>query len=256
MAESSLSISYSDLMLEVAAYLGYGNSPEDWTTGQRNEVDRYIQAGIRQFYYPPAVNGLNAHEWSFLQPHAELTITADEEATELPADLGRVLGDFFHAAESYLPSVVQVSESRIMSFRAKNNESGTPKFAHVRYKAGTTETAGQRLEVLWYPKPDKDYKLNFSYEAYSGKLTTERPYPLGGMKYAELVTESCLAIAEQRANDENSLHTRRFQELLAAAVKLDERQGARYYGQMGGGESNYAVPRMRSGEVYYKGKRL
>ena len=49
MAESTLSISYADLMIEVGVFLGYKSDTSDWSTDQLAEVDRYIQAGVRQF---------------------------------------------------------------------------------------------------------------------------------------------------------------------------------------------------------------
>jgi len=58
------------------------------------------------------------------------------------------------------------------------------------------------------------------------------PYLLGGMKYAELLTESCLAVAEQRANDEAGGHTAAFYRLLGDGIARDRKQGASYFGPM------------------------
>lgn len=80
MAESTLSISYTDIQLEVGRFLGYDPTVANWTAAQVSEVDRYIQAGYRQFLYPPAVEGVEAgYEWSFLKPTTTITTIARYE---------------------------------------------------------------------------------------------------------------------------------------------------------------------------------
>lgn len=299
MTESTLSITYDLLAIEVAVFLGYSVTPADWTDAETAEIDRYIQAGIRQFYYPPAAEGIpEGHEWSFLKPTTTIdtaetyttgslavvtglctltggvwpawtatrgtlviddvtyTITTRDNDTELtvvgvdataaedswylshsgvqdlPDDLGRVIGDFYYVDTENKRSIVQVSEPHILASLARTSDVAPPTVCHVRHKAQVAG-AGQRLEVVWFPIPDAIYTLTYVYEAYSGKITTTaNPYPLGGMKYAELITESCLAIAEQRADDEQGLHTAAFFRLLKSGIESDRKQGATYYGSM------------------------
>jgi len=299
MAESTLSITYDLLAVEIAVFLCYSATDTDWTAAQVAEIDRYIQAGLRQFYYPPMADGVSAgYEWSFLKPvttidtipryttgsiavvagtctittgvwpawaathgtlvidsvvysittrdgDAELTVVGDDVTAantewylshaayqDLPDDLGRVTGDFYFESTEYKKSVVQVSESQVLTALSRTSDVAPPRMCTIRQKA-QVPPAGQRLEVVWFPIPDAVYTLTYNYEAYTGQLTTAgNPYPLGGMKYSELVTESCLAIAEQKANDEQGLHTAAFFRLLVAGIAMDRKQGARYYGQM------------------------
>lgn len=233
MAESELSVTYADLLAEVAAFLGYGSDPASWTDGQRAEADRYVQAGVRRFYYPPAGEGVEAgYPWSFLSPVATLVTAADEGQQDLPSDLGRVLGQFHYEESQFHKSIVQVSEDRLQALLSRSTRTGRPEVACVRHKAKQPGT-GQRLEVAWWPVPDAAYALTFRYEAYNGKLSADNPYPLGGMRHAELIVESCLAVAEQRANDERGNHTAEFQRLLVAAIQQDRRLGATHYGAIG-----------------------
>ena len=236
MAESTLSINYSDLLSDVGLFLGYPSNPEDQSDDQRAELDRYIQSGLRQFYYPPAMEGLEAgYKWSFLAPVAEITTVADQAYNDLPDACGRVLGDFIYAAGTYYPTVPQVSEARMLALRQDTLSGSQPLFCTVRYKTeDRSESESQRLEVDWWPTPTSAYTLTYHYEAYSGKLTEALPYPLGGMKYAELILASCLAVAEHRANDERGTHWDEFQRLLLAGVALDRRGGADTFGFMGG----------------------
>jgi hypothetical protein len=234
-AESTLSISYTDLLKDVGAFLGYPSKPDDQSDDQRDEIDRYIQAGIRQFYFPPAMEGLElGYKWSFLTPTATLATVASTGTYSLPDDCGRVLGDFIYSEGTYYPTVPLVSEGRLLELLQTESNGTQPCFAAVRsITEARSETAGTRLEVAFWPIPSAVYTLTYRYEAYSGKLTAALPYPLGGMRYAELITESCLAVAERRANDEKGIHWDEFVRLLKSGVAMDRRQGARFFGHMG-----------------------
>jgi len=240
--DTSSWITYATLKSDVAHFLGYGVDSSEWTAAQLAEIDKYVQAGVRQFYFPPVVQGVEpGYEWSFLRPHATLDTTADDAAQDLPDDLGRVLGDFFYDESQHRPSVVQVSEARLLAMLSRTEDAGPPRVACVRYKE---QVAGveQKLEVAWWPVPNAAYTLTYRYEAYAGKLTASNPYPLGGRRHAELITESCLAVAEQRADDERGLHSDAFERMLVGAVAMDRKQGARYYGSMAT-EPGTIVPR-------------
>jgi hypothetical protein len=257
MAESTLSIKFSDLQAEVAGFLGYGVDPAAWTAAKSAEIDRFVQSGVRQFYYPPAVNGAEAgYEWSFLKPVASLNTVANDGAYDLPDDLGRVLGDLHFAASVHASSIVVVSEARMLAFQDKSVDAGRPQYAAVRSKT-SDGTTGQRQELVLWPVPNAIYALAYRYEAYAGKLTSSKQYPLGGMRHSELIVESCLSIAEQRANDEKGLHGERFSALLVTGIAQDRKAGARFFGQMGSPESSSAPSGRPFGSHYditYKGE--
>lgn len=246
----TLQVSYDDLCETVARFLGY--DPDNLTDAQDAEVDTYVQAGVRSFYFPPAVNGAEAgYEWSFMRPATTLTTVADVSIAVLPTDLARVVGDFHFASTVYEPSAVQVSEHRVLSLLQREPGTGAPRCFAVRFKQ-SYGTHGQVQEVVFWPAPDAAYVLTYRYEAYNGKLSDLNPCPLGGARFSELITESCLAIAEQRANDERGLHTERFMQLLVSGVEMDRRNSARYYGNMGGvsEDGSSLCGRIRPGVLY------
>ena len=242
MAESSLSIGFVDLKQAVGHFLGYGATETQWTATQAAEIEGVVQSGVRRVYYPPAVNAETlGYEWSFLQPTTTLTVTAGVADYDLPDDLGRLSGDLHYAADQRRPPVILVSLGTLLSMRSHEERSDAPAFMATRFKASDGST-GSRQEVLLYPEPDVEYVLTYEYDAYSGKLTDEYPYPLGGMSLAELFLESCLAVAEQRVNDEVGSHTAIFQALLVDAIARDRKHGARYFGPMGHRESDSRRP--------------
>jgi len=254
MAESTLSIGYDELLVIVGGFLGYSTDSDDWTESQLAEVDGHIQSGIRRYYYPPAIQGLEPDfEWSFLNPTTTLATTADDGAQDLPDEFGRLISRFSFDPDDYYPDVIIVSEADMQTLLARSDDTGRPQYAAIRYKAGTTETEGQRLEVVWYPIPDDEYTLTYRYEAYSGKLTESLPYPLGGMKHSELIIESCLAVAEERSNDESGLHNQRFREMLVSSAKRDGMTGAKSYGNMGGCISSSEALYTQTFDISYNG---
>jgi hypothetical protein len=257
MPESNLSLKYSDLLLAVARFLGYPGDSSQWSSDQVTEVDGYVQSGVRQFYFPPAIEGVAPEfEWSFMKPTTSLDTAIGDQAQDLPDLCGRVLGDFTFEPELHARPVIAVSEHRIQAMNGHTDVQGIPQVFAVRSKNDTTKTSGQRLEVVWFPIPDKVYTLRYRYESYSGKLTEALPYPLGGMRHSETILESCLAIAEQRANDERGLHWDRFVSLLVSSMQMDRKLGARYFGQMGspelGDRSTGQLARL-DGAITYKG---
>lgn len=264
MAESGLSIGYADLQAAVGRFLRYGSTEANWSASQASEIDDYVQSGVRRVYYPPAVQGaprdLVGYEWSWLRPTTTLTITSGTGDYDLPDDLGRVISAFYYPEEEYRESISQVPVGQILALRAGANESGYPVYFATRFKA-EDRTAGSRQEVLFYPEHDgDDVELIYEYEAYSGALSDSYPYPLGGMKLSELFIESCLAVAEQRSNEEFGIHTETFTSLLVDQIQRDKKQGATHFGQMGDCSSDTVeFRRGYSGSTYsitYKGEAI
>jgi len=316
MAESELSLEYDDIQIEVGRSIGYPADPGDWDADQVAEVDRHIQAGYRQFLYPPTIEGIESgYEWSFLKPTTTITtiaryttgdiavvagictltggtwptwakthgslwldgteysittrdsgvqltvvgddVTVDEddwylarsENQDLPDDFGRIIGDLHFRASEYSVSVPVISESQIRSLLQQSIEPSRPQYAATRFKADVG--TGHRQEILWWPVPDDEYELTYRYEAFTGKIASGE-YPVGGMKHSEVICESCMAIAEQRSDDDKSLHWDAFTRLLATAIAQDRKNGARYFGPMSKGEdSGDNLARRRASGSYY-----
>jgi len=77
MSESTLSLGYSDFRKEVGHFLGFGRDYTVWDSAQVALVDDIIQAGLRQFYLPPLLEGMvEVHEWSFLKQAGTITTIA------------------------------------------------------------------------------------------------------------------------------------------------------------------------------------
>jgi hypothetical protein len=76
MAEATVSLSYTDIVEEVAYQLGYTQDGYgNYGTDQQTHIDRIIQRGYRRFLNPPPLPGQAAeagHRWRFLRPTTTL----------------------------------------------------------------------------------------------------------------------------------------------------------------------------------------
>lgn len=225
----SLAVSYEDLKKSVSRFLGY--DPASLSDRQASEVDDIIQSGIRNFYYPPALNGVDANfEWSFIRQDGTVMTADGVSVYELPNGFGRMAGQIRVDGDcgKTIPLIPFGDIMRMIS----SHERGRPRFASVVFDK-TFGDRGQKKRLYLFPEPDREYSLSFRCDADTGKIDAkDNPFPLGGPMYAELVRESCLAQAEQTANDEIGLHTQNFNTLLVSMIQRDRKDGAQNFGRM------------------------
>jgi len=233
MAESTASLDFSDFKKEVAGYLRISRTESDWSTKHAALVADYVHSGIRKVYA--------AHDWSFLSPVTTQVTEADDKDYDLSDDFAYLMGPLsFGAGEgSYSPLTI-VSDAVIRDMWQRNDTTARPKYAAVR-PATSDGTDGQRFELILYPIPDAEYTLYFRQRIHPIKLTDAAPYPLGGSMHSETFLESCLAVAEQRADDESRLHRDAYDRCLQESIQLDKRitapdfigGGARFFDRAG-----------------------
>ena len=222
MADSTLVLTYDDLLLEVCFYLGFGRDSAKWAADDEALADAYVQSGYRQFLYPPPLDRkAKAHVWSFLHPTAAITLAADEEDFDLPDTFGSLDGDYFwyEAGTGWAPVPV-VGVGQILTARSRSVQSGEPRIAAIRPKLSTGSTP-QRFELLVYPKNSTERDWAYSYNVQVDKLVTTE-HPVGGLEHNETILESCLAVAEGRSNNEAAVHQDSFMRLLAASIVRDQ----------------------------------
>jgi len=261
LSESGLSIGWTELQQRVGFFLGYGRTIADWTADQTAEVAEYVQSGVRRVYFPISDNPMVlGYEWSWIKPSTTMDIEDDDGDYDFPDDFHRLIGKMYFAADSCYAPIKSVGVGDILAMRSAHDRTGPPQYVAVRRKTEDRES-GQRWEALFWPEPDADYTLTYKYEAYSGALSDSYPYTLGGMALGELFIESCLAVAEQQATDEASIHTALYDRLLLSEVMRDRKRGAATYGRVGNREID-EKGRIRHGDtgstypITYKGESI
>jgi len=288
MSQSTISLTFEDLYNEIADYLGYGRSP----AGDRlAEVKRYANEGCARFLLGLDPRTHRAYTWSFLAPHAMITlwasvptggttvsgtasggstnltasaasfcasmigheititdvgtftitactsgaeITVSGDATcsgktfsidadgtyTLPDDFAYLIDDFQYAASGPGRGIRPATIQDIRAMRSGGSSTGTPRWYAVQPRAFGPET-GQRWEVLVHPVPGSDHTPHYRYRMIPDKMVNDADYPVGGSLHAQTVLACCLALAEERKNDGQTLHQDRARELLTASIDLD-----------------------------------
>lgn len=230
--ESTLSATYNEVAGEVGLFLGYGrgaaNGDAAWTPQQQANIDSAVRSGLRQFYFPPPVQGVtdSSYDWAFLKPTATVDFPPGAKTIPLPDDFGGFEGEITLKSTlgSYWYPVELRSEGYVrQSYALTPNQSGRPLVASLQPLKGTTGTQGQRWQLYIFPAADTDYTLQFQYYILPDYLSGAFPYAYGGMAHVETIIESCLAIAEQRLDDQSTVHSQKFQERLQASISLERR---------------------------------
>ncbi len=239
--ESTLNLKRSDFASEVGLFLGFGRGEEAgdpaWATNQQAAIDSCVNSGLRQFYFPPAIEGqFSAYDWSFLKPIAILTLLQDANTLLLPDDFGGIEGKITISADAgiaWWPLEV-VGIGRIYSQESQfPTTTGRPQCVCIEPLKGTASNRSQRFQMHAWPIADQDYTLKLQYYLNPNCLTGAYPWAYGGAPHAETILESCLAIAEQRLDDAMTVHTAKFKERLLASINLDRRQKPQSMGYNG-----------------------
>jgi hypothetical protein len=242
MAESSLSLGYADYLWRVGDFLGWGRGAAlgdtPYTTTQQAKLDDCVASGIRQFYFPPpAAPNESPYDWSFLHPVTTMTLQSGTQGFQLPDDFGGFEGVLtcLSGVSTTVPWPIRLhNESAIReAFAAATTATGPPVMCALNVLKGTTNNAGQRQQLLFYPLADQTYQVQFQYYVLPDYLSGSMPYVYGGAAHVETILESCLAIAEQRIDDMGGVHTEKFAQRLMASIGMDKKNKAEVFGYNG-----------------------
>ncbi len=221
--ESTLALKKSDFEAEVGHYLGYGRDTTLWDAYQLGDIKSCINSGYRRFLYAASPE---PYDWSFLHPKRAFTLASGDSTINLPDDFGGVEGriTITSSTSSYWPIPVVGSGTVQARHAIDTSSSGPPEIAAEQPVKGTAHTHGQRFQLYVFPTANADYTLTFQYFLHADALTDKSPYAYGGPEHHETILESCLAIAEQRLDNQEGLHTANFKTLLAASMGMDRRR--------------------------------
>lgn len=202
MAESTLSLTYTDLLRSVAVLMGYDDDAvvadaSALATANGKECDRYVQDGYAQFLTPPRIQDeRESYIWSFLTAYGSLSLTvAGGYDYDAPDDFGSLAEPMTYAPTSVVRGPELRDEGLIRNLRTQSAATGQPTLMAVRVKAATL-TGGQRWEFLFWPTPDATYTLTYPYNVLAGELTATNLYPLGGSLHGRTIRQFARAKAE------------------------------------------------------------
>jgi hypothetical protein len=128
---------------------------------------------------------------------------------------------YYEAGQSECyPPIEQRHDGEILHRRQNNPYHDRPLFFGIR----TVEfdpTVGSRRRLTLYPTPDAAYVLKARMKLRTTMTDETNLYPVGAESLSQVITEACLAAAERNFDEQESIHTKRFQELLPLAIAAD-----------------------------------
>lgn len=242
--ESTLSLALTDLRKEVGWYWLGERTAANWSADELTQIDDIINSGLRQFYHPPPGGIVPiGHKWSFMEPTTTLSTVAGTDDYTLSANFGGMIGSMTYAAsDNRWVAVERIGESQLRLLRQRENGTAQSSPVKMAVRAKSSDGSnGQRFELMLWPNPDKVYTLSYRYHALPSKLTVADPYPLGGEAHAETIMESCLAIAEERQENNAGIHTAKFMQRLQASIAYDRMVNTPDYAGYNGDGSDTAA---------------
>ena len=234
--ESTLSLTFTDLMNEVSMFLGWGADYTAIAAARQTQLANYVNRGYRKF--------LAAYEWSFTRPQATRIYTTGTGATggtvgneiTLPAGFGGGACSL-QLDDHWVPREVQMTgQAEILRLRQSDSDrTDRPYKAAVVHDlidpGSDLRSAGQRWLLWVWPDPDQEYAMDFSYAAFVGKLDATNKYPVGGMIHNETILAAALAAAELAADDTLGNNRQEYERLLQDSIRYDQINfGAENYG--------------------------
>jgi hypothetical protein len=122
-------------------------------------------------------------------------------------------------ADAY-PPLEQRHDSTILRKRQDDPYHDRPLFFSVR-TVDFDPTVGSRRRIALYPTPDAAYVLKAKMRLRPVGIDETNEYPIGGESLTQVIIEACLAAAERNLDEQEGVHTKRFQELLPQAIAAD-----------------------------------
>ncbi len=229
MAESTLSLQYTDFQREVAFLLGWSRTPANWDNTQSTDFQDISERAQRSFYFPPSGDPEKpVYEWSFLRKTGTLTMVNADADYDLPDDFsGTVLdSSLSYASGSGNRPPKKVPEQEIRQLQAMDARNGVPRYYAIRTKA-VDMVNGTRWELLTYPTPatgnGAGQVISYRYVFVPDTIGTTNVYPVCGARYSEVLLASFLAAAEFKQDDDPAgPFQQKFDTMLQAAMRADK----------------------------------
>lgn len=260
MPESTLAADFDSLYGEASWMLGWGRAtPPLSVAGQHNSVLSVIQAGLRQFYFPPVLPGQrSAHEWFFLHPLGSISLVAGTRIYNLPDDFGsledvRLTWDSGSASNGNRTIMVIDDEHLRRRRGGPAVGPGVPTCAAVSAVA-PDGAAGTRYQLEFDREPNTAGRVTYRYHAIPNMVSPTNPHPHGGAEHTETILASIKSAAEFHIDSMHGVHHQKFLERLSASISRDNRLRPRQLGYNGDGGSPYFTSTPDSMPLYYRGQ--
>ncbi len=238
--ESTLTINRVSLEGKVGIFLGWGAGDENgdraWSTRQAREVRDCVESGLRRFYYPsPALTKGESISWSFLHPFVDLELLQGNRHVMLPGNFGGVDTGEIQVTDAtslmFMPIRIEGAGKLDALYATLTSPTGRPQVAAIVPLKGITHDRGQQFQLYIFPVPDAVYTLRMQYYFLPNYPDGTEAFAYGGAEHAETLLESCLAVAEERRDNQPGVHLQAFQRQLLASIQMDRKKKPQWIGR-------------------------
>lgn len=248
MGEPTLSMTFQDLIISVAEFLGVadysgGSAAVPSDAHDLDVCKRRVNEGWRRF--------CNSNpNWNWRD--REFTITFDTDGASgrtvngeewryyMPDGFyGHMLSSLTYDEDTNRVELHEATEGETRRRRAFGSVTGYPTLYAFRPIADDPQ---RRWEVLFYPTPSSDVTVTGRCKLHPNKLIELTDRPNAGPVYDEAIEAACLAEAEKRTEDQTGLHESAFAEALVRAIAIDQKTAPRRLGNYGGTASAASRP--------------
>jgi hypothetical protein len=150
----------------------------------------------------------------------EIPLASTFEAVANDSDL-----TYYPDQNELYPAVSQRHDAAIRKWQMDDPYYDRP----VHYSVRTVEfdpTTGSRRRLAFYPVPDAAYVLRVPMILRATMLDSTNQYPVGGESLSQLILEACLAAAEHNYDDTESVHEKRYLEMLPLSIRTDQERSS------------------------------
>jgi hypothetical protein len=254
MAESTLNLKLDDLRKKLGRFAGWTSTPESWSEEELDIINDAVASGLRRFYFPMPVDQptMAGYEWSFLRPIISLDFAINTNTITLPDQYVGMAGTRCTLQPSGTQAqpyeIKWTNEGKIRElYSITPTLIGPPMYVTLLSTQGVAPRRGQVFQLYFFPVADQEYTVQTSVTMAPDALTENSPYAWGGPAHAETILESCLAIMEERLDDQlqgSGPHSQAFQARLLASIVMDRRNKPPRQGYNGdlSDERHYGYP--------------
>lgn len=239
MATPSLGLTFSDIILRVAEYLGVA----DYSGGAAAiPTDAHDLAMCKSIANDGYARFINDYNWTFLNGEVDITPNGTDYIFSMPDDyMGEMLGVFTYPTTGPVAYMKETTEETIRKLKAGREVTGFPSLFAFRPKdtvGATTDSA--RWEVLFWPTPvDTVNTLSGRYRRFPQKLSATTDRSVAGPQHDQSVKQAAIATAEIQRYGQAGPQSELYSTLLAASVKNDMRHVPRSLGYNGDGSDEF-----------------
>ena len=235
MATPSLSLTFQDLIIRVAEYLGIAYYGPDGTEAAQLPVDphdlelckRLVNDGYRRFL-------TGNPRWQFLTPTIQITFVPGQAEYDMPDGFyGSILMPWTYPPNGPHLTISTVSEGAIREMQAGGDVSGDPAYVAFRPKAVDAATDGARWQAIFWPTPAAEYTVTARARLFPDKLVDLTDRPVAGFQHDEAILAAALMEAERQRGDGMGVQAQNYADALKRAMEQDKQAAPKRLGDYG-----------------------